>query len=211
MPQQKQNDLPTKIPLFPLSGAILLPNARLPLTIFEPRYIAMVDDALGMPGRLIGMVQPQHEGGTPHDTGCVGRIVSFLETENDRYQIQLQGVCRFKIDKVLDGSTPYISAEVSWHSYLSDLEEISPNPRNANQTLIKLAEQYLGTHNMPVKLGRLEQVSEEMLVNSLSILCPLAATEKQALLEAADIAQRRETLQLLLEVAVQKSQNGLVQ
>src|SRR6056297_139574 len=126
-------DLPEIIPVFPLPGALLLPRSRLPLHLFEPRYLAMLDDTLKTPGRLIGMVQPHkvpgRDGGTGlHTIGCVGRVTQFSETEDGRYMITLTGLSRFRVIEEVDGFTPYRRAKVSWSGFERDLGPAELDP-----------------------------------------------------------------------------------
>lgn len=200
-------DLPETLPLFPLSGALLLPRARLPLNIFEPRYLTMLDDALKTPERLIGMIQPMEE--TPdtgtqrlHRIGCAGRIVGFAETEDGRYQISLAGISRFRLIAQVDGFTPYIRAGISWDGFEADL---TPPPDGADfdrENFLAILARYFDAVNLSSDWDSLREADGELLINSLSMLCPFAPEEKQALLETASLAERRETLIALMQFAL---------
>ncbi|MEM9852457.1 MAG: LON peptidase substrate-binding domain-containing protein, partial [Pseudomonadota bacterium] len=125
-------DMPDTIPVFPLPGALLLPRARLPLNIFEPRYLAMLEDALGTPHRFIGMVQPREvpkgqNGGPLQKIGCAGRVTAFSETEDGRYLITLSGVSRFRVSDVKNGFKPYLNASVTWDSFEGDMRKPQPD------------------------------------------------------------------------------------
>ena len=173
------HDLPEVIPLFPLPGALVLPRARLPLHIFEPRYLAMLEDCMKTPARLIGMIQPRSlPGGETRLSaiGCAGRLTGFSETEDGRYMITLTGMSRFRLlDEVQGGFTPYRRGRVDWSSFGRDL--------GTDWSGIKAAE-------------------TELLINSLSMLLPFSPEDKQALLEAPSLITRRETLVTLLEFAL---------
>lgn len=203
-------DLPRSMPLFPLMGAVLLPRARLPLQIFEPRYLAMLEDTLKKPERMIGMVQPlpDHEDrGTPslHGVGCAGRVTSFTETQDGRYRITLTGISRFRIDRVVEGFTPYYSAQVSWTDFQPDLGQEEHDPTLNRDGFFPLLNRYFDAVGVKTDLGTLRAAEDEMLINSLSMLCPFDTEEKQALLEAADLSARRQTLETLMEFELHSS------
>ena len=196
-------DLPETIPLFPLPGALLLPRARLPLHIFEPRYLAMLEDCLKTPDRLIGMVQPL-ETGDPgqsrlHDIGCAGRLTQFSETEDGRYMITLSGLSRFRIRREVTGFSPYVRADVGWSDFDRDLGEEETDPSFDRAVFLHLLSRYFETAGLQTDWGSLEEADDEMLINSLSMLCPFSLEEKQALLEAPRLPDRRETLAALME------------
>jgi Lon protease-like protein len=207
-------DLPDTIPIFPLPGALLLPRARLPLNIFEPRYLAMLEDALKTPARLIGMVQPIAVPGKNetqpklHRIGCVGRVMAFSETDDGRYMITLRGVSRFQIANTLTGFEPYMRAEVSWDGFAHDLGPTEKDPAFKRDLLLKTLRRYFDITGLKSDWGNLEKADEELLVNSLSMLCPFDIEDKQALLEAKNLLQRRETLQTLMEFAIASGGEG---
>lgn len=196
-------DLPEKLPLFPLPGALLLPRARLPLNIFEPRYLQMLEDTLGTPHRLIGMVQPQDvpPGAAPclHKIGCAGRVTSFSETEDGRYLITLSGISRFRIREKIEGFKPYLEAQVSWDSFDRDVRAPQPDHEFDRPKFLSLLGKYLSSARLQTDWESLREAEEELLVNSLSMLCPFAPEDKQALLEAPCLQSRRETLTTLME------------
>ena len=198
-------DLPEVIPVFPLPTALLLPRARLPLNIFEPRYLAMLDDALKSEHRLIGMVQPHEGAGAPpalHDVGCAGRITSFSETEDGRYLIALTGVSRFRIAREVEGFTPYRRIEADWRDFTGDLGGPEEDPGFDRDGFLEKLQRYFRAANLSSDWGSLNEADTEMLINSLAMLCPFAMEEKQALLEAPDLAERRRTLAALIDFAL---------
>jgi hypothetical protein len=198
-------DLPDIIPIFPLPGALLLPRARLPLNIFEPRYLAMLDDTLKSEHRLIGMVQPLGEGETPprlHSIGCAGRVTSFSETEDGRYLIALSGVSRFRIAEEIEGFTPYRRIRPGWEDFAADLEGPEWDRAFDRDGFLDLLRQYFESANLSSDWDSLRDAPPEMLINSLSIMCPFSVEEKQALLEAPRLPDRRDTLTALLRFAI---------
>ncbi|GHA47230.1 ATP-dependent protease [Amylibacter ulvae] len=203
-------DLPETIPVFPLPGALLLPRARLPLNIFEPRYLAMLDDVLKTDHRLIGMVQPrevpQDMGNPPlHQIGCAGRVSSFSETEDGRYMITLSGVSRFRIVAQNAGFTPYLRADVEWACFEEDLGPCIKDTAFDRPKFLKLLRKYFSASELSGDWDTLKDADEELLINSLSMLCPFTAEEKQALLETPSLQTRRETLVTLMEFALRPS------
>jgi Lon protease-like protein len=199
-------DLPDCLPVFPLPGALLLPRARLPLNIFEPRYLAMLEDALKTPHRLIGMVQPvvmpeAGQGGRLHRIGCAGRVTGFQETEDGRYQITLTGVCRYRLGAPVEGFAPYRRAKVDWGSFERDLGRAEEDPGFDRPGFLAVLARYFETAQLASDWDSLREAEVELLVNSLSILCPFDPEEKQALLEAPTLAERRETLTTLMDFA----------
>ena len=204
-------DLPEVIPVFPLPGALLLPRARLPLNIFEPRYLAMLDDSLRSDHRLIGMVQP-YEGRGPqpklHSIGCAGRVTSLSETEDGRYLIALTGTCRFRITAELDGFTPYRRVSVDWASFADDLGPTENTPEFCRKEFLKTLRAYFDAVKLASDWDSLREAEPELLVNSLSMMCPFAVEEKQALLEAPKLCDRTETLLALMRFAIASGGEG---
>lgn len=203
-------DLPEVIPVFPLPGALLLPRARLPLNIFEPRYLAMLDDALRSDHRLIGMVQPYEDPAPPprlHRIGCAGRVTSLSETEDGRYLIALTGVSRFRIEDELEGFTPYRRVRVDWTDFAEDLGPPRERDREAvaafcRKEFLTLLRCYFNAVRLGCDWDSLREAEPELLVNSLSMMCPFSIEEKQALLEAPCLADRAETLMALMRFAI---------
>ena len=199
-----QTDLPDVIPVFPLPGALLLPRSRLPLHLFEPRYLAMLDDVLKTPGRLIGMVQPNAVPGQPetpglHRIGCAGRVTQMSETEDGRYMITLTGISRFRVQGEVDGFTPYRRVRVSWDGFERDLGPADSDPGFDRKAFMKLLERYFRARELQTDWETLEGADDELLINSLSMLLGFEPEDKQALLEAPSLSTRRETLVTLIE------------
>lgn len=207
-----QADLPEVIPVFPLPGALLLPRSRLPLHLFEPRYLAMLEDVLKTPQRLIGMIQPNvvpgREGGTGlHSIGCVGRVTQFSETEDGRYMVTLSGISRYRVTKEVEGFTPYRRAEVSWTGFERDLGPTDVDAMFDRPAFMKLLSRYFSARDLQTDWGTLKEADAELLINSLSMLLGFEPDEKQALLEAPSLSTRRETLVTLIEYALRGGEN----
>ncbi len=203
----KASDLPDMIPVFPLPGALLLPRARLPLHLFEPRYLQMLDDALKTKHRLIGMIQPREmpAGSTEkrlHAIGCAGRLTGFSETEDGRYMITLSGISRFRVKEEVQGFTPYRRCNVEWSAFGRDLGPTEDDKGFAREAFLKLLGRYFVAMEMSTDWGSLNDAEPELLINSLSMLCQFDPEDKQALLEAPSLTTRRETLVTLLEFAL---------
>ncbi len=200
-------DLPDVIPVFPLPGALLLPRARLPLHVFEPRYLAMLDDALKTETRLIGMIQPdrmsEKAGGAGlHRIGCAGRVTQFSETEDGRYMITLSGLSRFRVTEEVEGFTPYRRCKVSWAGFERDLSGSEHDPDFDRDRFTESLDRYFLSRGLDADWGSLKDADDELLINSLSMLLEFAPEDKQALLEAPSLCTRRETLVTLIEYAL---------
>lgn len=198
-------DLPDRIPIFPLPGAVLMPRARLPLHIFEPRYLQMLEDALKTNHRMIGMIQPEGDGLAA--IGCAGRVVAFSETDDGRMMISLGAVSRFRLQEVQDGFAPYLQAQVDWSSFGRDQGQPEQDPGLDRQTLFTLLARYMETHGLSTDWDAATQAEDEMLINSLSMMLPLSAGDKQALLESPSLTDRRELLVGLIEFALHGGEN----
>lgn len=202
-------DIPDQVPVFPLSGALLLPGSQLPLNIFEPRYLSMFDDALSS-HRLIGVIQPalaeaQSCKGPVVDlcrVGCLGRITSFAETGDGRYVITLGGVCRFRVGgEVERGRKSYRICRIS--PFLGDLEAAADEGAEVDRkALLESFKAYLEANDLEADWNSVERASTETLVNSLSMMSPYGPAEKQALLEADTLRVRAETLIAITEIAL---------
>jgi Lon protease-like protein len=204
------SNLPALIPVFPLTGALVLPRARLPLNVFEPRYLQMIDDVLKTEHRLIGMIQtrdaPTDIGDPPmHQIGCAGRITSFTETDDGRYLISIKGICRYRLLDRETGFTPYIKAKVEWADYESDLGEEEVDDGFNRPVFLNLLETYFAANELQTDWNNLKDASTEMLINSLSMMCPFNPEERQALLEATSLKTRRETVATLMEFSLRSS------
>jgi uncharacterized protein len=204
-------ELPDVLPVFPLSGALLLPRAELPLNIFEDRYLQMFNEAMTT-HRLIGMIQPEPGDGSDKPTlsriGCAGRISSFTETDDNRLLIGLSGVCRFEVVKEQKVKTPWRQCKVSFDGFAADL--VTDNQaRSVNRdAVISAFRQYLEANDMSANWDEVEKVSTENLVNTLSQMAPYPAREKQALLEAPDLQSRADMLIALTELALNRQAKG---
>ncbi|HEY5347348.1 MAG TPA: LON peptidase substrate-binding domain-containing protein [Rhizomicrobium sp.] len=197
-------DLPATLPVFPLTGILLLPRGALPLNIFEPRYLALVDAALAG-NRLIGIIQPtEHEDKilkpALSTTGCAGRIVSYRETEDNRYLITVAGICRFHVAAELRGATPFRQVEADFAPYAGDLVGADETGFPREQLLDALKD-YLSRREMKADWRSVMTAPAETLVNALAMMCPFEPAEKQALLEAPSWIERVSTLVALLEMA----------
>lgn len=205
-------DLPPVLPVFPLSGALLLPRTQLPLNIFEPRYIDMVDAALSG-NRLIGMVQPVADGeddDTPvlADVGCVGRVTSFQESGDGRYMITLQGVTRFRLGRELSVYTPFRQVESDFAEFSHDLQSGLGEEDVDRNGLLKALRDYLDANNLEADWESVVEAETEVLVNALCMMSPYGPQEKQALLEARDLKTRAETLIAITEMDLARNQGG---
>lgn len=201
------SNLPTSIPIFPLTGALVLPRARLPLNIFEPRYLQMIDAALKTDHRLIGMIQsrdvPTDIGDPPlHQIGCAGRITSFTETEDGRYLISICGVSRYRILNTHDSFTPYINGDVSWVDFERDLGSEESDDNFDRAAFLKQLTAYFDVHELQTDWNSLKDAPSELLINSLSMMCPFDPEEMQALLESPCLKTRREMVATLMEFSL---------
>jgi len=206
-------DLPETISVFPLSGALLLPHWQLPLNIFEPRYLNMIDDAMATT-RMIGMIQTT--GGLKADprlaqVGCAGRITSFSETQDGRYLITLTGIARFAVAEELDVTTPYRQAKPDWSAYIADLSSADVTDLPEREAVVSALRHYLDNNKMDADWSAVEEAPIETLVNALCAGCPFEMMEKQALLEASGLRERAETLIALLEMDMPGTGKGSVQ
>lgn len=205
-------DLPGAIPIFPLSAALLLPGGRLPLNIFEPRYLEMVDRALSGP-RLIGMVQPHLEGKKRDDgepeicrIGCTGRIVSFTESGDGRYLISLHGVCRFRVAEEVEVDSAFRQCRII--HFESDLREDLRAAEVNRPALLKAFRAYLEANDLEADWESVSRAPNSTLVNALSMMAPYGPAEKQALLEAPDMKARADTLVAITQMALARRDRG---
>lgn len=198
-------DLPDTIPLFPLPGALLLPRGRLPLHIFEPRYLQMIEDCMKTGPRLIGMIQPRPAPKGElrlNAIGCAGRLTAFSETEDGRLMITLSGISRFRLLRTVEGFTPYIRAEVGWTDFTRDLGRSETDEGLDRPAFLELLARYFSTQGHDTDWDAMKEAEDEFLINALSMLLPFEPEDKQALLEAPTLQTRRETLVTLLEFAL---------
>ncbi|MFP7672080.1 LON peptidase substrate-binding domain-containing protein [Marivita sp. S0852] len=203
-------ELPGSIPIFPLPGALLLPRARLPLHLFEPRYLQMLEDAMKTPARLIGMIQPNvrpnGDQTAVHRIGCAGRITQFSETEDGRYMITLTGISRFRVETEVEGFTPYRKFEVNWDGFDRDQGGPEHDRGFDRDMFLDLLDRYFAARDLSADWATLKDADDELLINSLSMLLDFEPEEKQALLEAPSLSTRRETLVTLIEYALRGGQ-----
>ena len=197
--------LPAILPIFPLTGVLLLPRGRLPLNIFEPRYLAMTRDALAGE-RMIGMVQPSNPAGSGsnppvYPTGCAGRITSFAETEDGRFLITLTGTSRFRIREELPLLEGYRRVVPEWREFARDLENEDEAGFDRDR-LLRGLRAYFQQHQISADWDAVTAVPGERLVTSIAMICPFEPSEKQALLEAPDLDERARLLTAIVEMAV---------
>ncbi len=205
-------ELPDTIPIFPLAGALLLPRSRLPLHIFEPRYLQMIEDALKTPGRLIGMIQPNvvpgREGPGLQTIGCAGRITQFSETEDGRYMVTLGGVSRFRVLREIEGFNPYRRCDVAWEGFERDLGKDEADDNFNRRKFLDTLGRYFDAQGLSADWDTLKEADDELLINSLSMMLDFDSEDKQALLEAPSLSTRRETLVTLIEYAMRGGGDG---
>lgn len=193
------DELPNSIPLFPLSGALLLPGGRLPLNIFEPRYLAMVQQAMASPHRLIGMIQPQNNEGY-YEIGCAGRITEYSESDDGRLLISLSGSARFACHDTQLQAAGYLTATVDFSDFSADLY---PDQQAIERDkLLDILKRYFDVKGFSADWSHIEDCEDERLVTTLSMICPFGHTEKQALLESTDLSSRAQLLIAMLEMSV---------
>jgi Lon protease-like protein len=203
-------DLPEIIPVFPLPGALLLPRGQMPLNIFEPRYLAMVDDALRDGHRLIGMIQPDptqdDASGKPrlYKVGCVGRITQLSETGDGRYLLELTGVARFRLQQEMDVATEYRQCRVTYAPFTDDFVARKGEQQVDRPALLEALREFLRANNLEADWDGIEKAPNEALVNALSMMSPYGTAEKQALLEAPDLKTRAEILVAITQIELAK-------
>jgi uncharacterized protein len=202
-------DIPSVIPVFPLSGVLLLPRGQLPLNIFESRYLKMIDDSLAS-HRLIGMIQPEETVEPPAlmPVGTIGRLTQIAETGDGRYILTLTGIIRFRILKELDVTTPYRQCQIDCSDYADDLVDGSGEADVDRARIVESLRNYSKVNHLKVDWKEIERTRCETLVNALSMMGPFGAAEKQALLEADTLRSRAEILIAITEVALNRSGAG---
>lgn len=206
------NALPDVIAVFPLPGALLLPRGQMPLNIFEPRYLAMIEDALRSSHRIIGMIQPDpaHPGADANKPnlfkiGCVGRITQFAESGDGRYLIQLTGIARFRIEEELPVSTLYRQCRVGYRSFVGDFVARKGEEQVDRKALLRALTAFLKANDLKADWEGIENAPNEALVNALAMMSPYDVAEKQAMLEAPDLKTRAEILVAVTEIELAKS------
>jgi Lon protease-like protein len=207
-------DLPEIIPVFPLPGALLLPRGQMPLNIFEPRYLAMVDDALRDGHRLIGMIQPDPAHPGPEEKpnlfkiGCVGRITQLAESGDGRYLMQLTGIARFRVEQELDVHTAYRQCRVTFAPFADDFVARKGEQGVNRKALLEALTAFLKANNLKTDWAGIESAPNEALVNALAMMSPYGVAEKQAMLEAPDLKTRAEILIAVTEIELAKKSTG---
>ncbi len=213
MKKNNPETFPENIPIFPLPGALLLPNNKLPLNIFEPRYLEMVEDSLKTEFRFIGMIQPQknekiESSDSLHSVGCAGRISSFSETGDGRYLITLTGISRFELLEIDRAERSYIKGKVNWTRFDSDLLPPKPISDFNRNEFLQALKKYFESAQISSDWEILEKADEDVLINSLSMLCPFDPDEKQVLLEAETLFHRKNILLTLLNLFSERGQRN---
>ena len=207
-------ELPEVIPVFPLPGALLLPRGQMPLNIFEPRYLAMVDDAMRAGHRLIGMIQPDLSQAARRDqptlfhVGCVGRITQLAESGDGRYLLELTGVTRFRVAEELSVTTPYRQCRVDYAAFIDDFTARKGEDEVDRKALIAVLADFLKANNLKADWEGIDKAPNEALVNALSMMSPYGTPEKQALLEAPDLKTRAEILVAVTEIELAKKKTS---
>jgi Lon protease-like protein len=211
---RRSSDLQSVIPVFPLPGALLLPRGQLPLNIFEPRYLAMVDDSLRDGHRLIGMIQPDPAHPGPEDkpelfkVGCVGRITQIAESGDGRYLLQLTGIVRFRVEEELNVATAYRQCRVTYIPFVDDFTARKGEEQVDRKSLLEALQAFLKANNLKTDWEGIENAPNEALVNALAMMSPYGVPEKQALLEAPDLKSRAEILIAVTEMELAKKTAG---
>jgi Lon protease-like protein len=195
---QRPADCPAVIPVFPLPGALLLPRGQMPLNIFEPRYLKMVDDAL-RGDRLIGMIQPDPDGAAAAHpklfrVGCAGRITQYAETGDGRYLISLTGVSRFRMESEVASAERYRLCQVSYDEFAVDFQARAGEEQVDRAGVLKALRDFVESNDLKVDWAGIDEAPNEALVNALCMMSPFGIREKQAMLEAADLKTRAEIL-----------------
>ncbi|MET3968774.1 MULTISPECIES: LON peptidase substrate-binding domain-containing protein [Bradyrhizobium] len=208
-------DLPEIVPVFPLPGALLLPRGQMPLNIFEPRYLSMVDDSLRDGHRLIGMIQPDVAHSPKNSdrpalfrVGCVGRITQLAESGDGRYLLELTGVSRFKVVKELEVLTAYRQCKVDFFTFLDDFTARMGEDEVDREALLTVLADFLKANNLKVDWEGVESAPNEALVNALAMMSPYGPAEKQAMLEAPDLKTRAEILIAVTEMDLAKKRTS---
>ena len=207
------SELPEELAIFPLPGALLFPRWQLPLNIFEPRYLNMIDDVI-QDTRMIGMIQSVGGSKAKPDvahTGCAGRITAWSETGDGRYLITLTGIARFDVKEELSVMTPYRQVVPDWAPYEADLKDVPDSKLPDRSRLVSALHDYTEAHDMSTDWSAVEEAPLETLVNALCSGCPFSVMEKQALVEAPTLKDRTETLITLLEMDVSGEDGGTLQ
>ena len=207
-------DLPEVIPVFPLAGALLLPRGQMPLNIFEPRYLSMVDDSFRDGHRLIGMIQPD-AAHSPNEErpvlfriGCVGRITQLAETGDGRYILELTGISRFKVIEEMTVLTAYRQCKVDYFPFIDDFTARKGEAAVDREALLSVLSDFLKANNLSVDWEGIENAPNDALVNALAMMSPYGPAEKQAMLEAPDLKTRAEILIAVTQIDLAKKRTS---
>ena len=208
----KKEDLPKKLPVFPLSNFIIFPKTTVPLNIFEDRYIDMINDSMKS-NKYIGMIQPsevlKRDGNMKppslYNIGCAGFVTAFSQTNDNRYEIILEGVCRFKVKKELELLNGFRRADVQWSKFKSDFKIEKLDSKEKRVEFLKILRPFLEKLSMNVDWEMIEGTNDEDLINTISMCCPFDLNEKQALLETISLEDRREVLTSLIHMNLNKN------
>jgi len=199
------DELPSVLPVFPLTGVLLLPRGQLPLNIFEPRYLAMIDDAM-KGNRIVGMIQPDPAaGGTAYtpglfSIGCAGRITQLAETGDGRYLLTLTGIARFRILEEISALTPYRQCRIDFSPFAIDFSPRAGEDLVDREGVLKALRDFAKSNNLQIDWKSIDEAPNEALVNALSMMSPFGPKEKQALLEAQDLKGRADVLVAITEI-----------
>jgi Lon protease-like protein len=205
---KKEINLPDIIPIFPLDGVVMFPNTYLPLNIFEPRYLKMIDKAISSKSRLVGMIQPKNLNETDnknslYTVGCAGKIIKFEETVDKRYLITLEGKSRFNLISENINDKNFREAKICWKNFSEDLDE---NVKLTDfSTLKNILKKYLKAQNIRANMDEIDSFNDHNFVDQITMICPLANNEKQLLLETKSFTKRKELLQAILDTHVSET------
>ena len=205
---KKEINLPNIIPIFPLDGVVMFPNTYLPLNIFEPRYLKMIDKAISSKSRLVGMIQPKNLNETDnknslYTVGCAGKIIKFEETVDKRYLITLEGKSRFNLISENINDKNFREAKICWKNFSEDLDE---NVKLTDfSTLKNILKKYLKAQNIRANMDEIDSFNDHNFVDQITMICPLANNEKQLLLETKCFTKRKELLQAILDTHVSEA------
>eukprot|EP01013_Petalomonas_cantuscygni_P037142 TRINITY_DN67924_c0_g1_i1.p2 TRINITY_DN67924_c0_g1~~TRINITY_DN67924_c0_g1_i1.p2 ORF type:complete len:215 (-),score=63.86 TRINITY_DN67924_c0_g1_i1:32-676(-) len=210
----QNSDLPEVISVIPLPGALLLPRSRLPMHVFEPRYLALIDDVLKTSQRLVGIIQPSGtEPGSEDElfgVGCAGRLTGLSETEDGRYMITLSGKSRFRVKQEVEGFAPYRRCEVNWDGFERDFGPVETDDDFDRADFLEILQQYFVSQGLETDWQGLAEAEDELLVNSLAMLCPFESEDKQALLEAPTLRSRHQTMSTLMKFALRGGNDDVI-
>ena len=203
--KNSRNDLPNKIPLFPLTGVIMFPNTYLPLNVFENKYIKMFNNALASEHKLIGMIQPipsnlKKNNSSLYEVGCAGKIINFEETEDNRYLVTLKGLSRFNLVSEKTNHDNFKIGEVEWNNFDTDCNKIEEKISYGN--IKEVIKRYFHFKKIKVSINTIDTFNEYNLVDQLAMICPLTCEEKQLLLETVSLARRNKLLLSMIESSI---------